>query len=103
MKKSKVNISHFDLLGYESVDRVTNFRGVVTNLSYDLYGCIQVIIQPPMNSDGEIPESRWFDVTRIEVIGKEPVIMLPNFESGYVSDGRKGASDKPQILSVPTK
>ena len=37
---------HLDLLGYEVEDKVSNFKGVVISISFDLYGCVQADVRP---------------------------------------------------------
>lgn len=86
---------HFELLGMKVADRVTGFKGVVTSLSFDLYGCIQAVVVPPVDKEGKTEEGRWFDITRLKVKGRGPVMLQPDFESGYVAEGRKGAAEKP--------
>jgi hypothetical protein len=85
---------HFKLLGLRAEDKVTGFVGVVSTLSFDLYGCIQVILTPPVSADGNAPDGRWMDVTRLKILSKVPVMDLPDFDSGYVATGRKGAAMK---------
>jgi len=85
---------HLDMLGRKRTDKVTGISGVVTSISFDLYGCIQVIITPKIKEDGTLPDSRWMDVSRIE-IDSEPVIKQPDFNKGYVAEGFKGAAIKP--------
>ena len=80
---------HFNLLGLRVKDRVTGTKGVVTSLSFDLYGCIQAVVQP------KDKEGMWFDVSRLKVSSNKPVMNLPNFEEGYIAEGRKGPADKP--------
>lgn len=84
-----------ELLGREVKDRVTGFKGVVSGISFDLYGCVQAVVSPPVGKDGKIPDSRWFDVPRLKVTNRKPVMLLPDFEQGYVAEGRKGAAEKP--------
>ena len=91
-----VNTSHFQLLGCTAKDKVTGTKGVVTSLCYDLFGCIQVVIQPK-SEGGVTPDSRWYDVTRVEIIDNKPVMQLPDFTKGYVSEGKKGCADKPKM------
>ena len=43
---------HLDLLGRKVEDKVTGIKGVVTSVSFDLYGCIQAVITTPAK-DGE--------------------------------------------------
>lgn len=89
---------HIELLGHRATDRVTNFSGVITTVSFDLYGCIQVVVTPPVggngNSENHYPSSHWFDITRLDV-SKERVMELPNFKKGYVAKGNKGPAEKP--------
>jgi len=87
--------SHIELLGLKAEDKVTNFKGVITSISFDLYGCIQAIITPAVDDKGETKDSKWFDVTRLTITDPTPVMKQPNFKKGYISTGRKGASDKP--------
>lgn len=89
---------HLDLLGMKVVDKVTGARGVVSSISFDLYGCIQAIVVPPLNGDGTKIESSWFDVGRLKVTGKKPVMDLPDFDLGYPSQGKKGPAQKPPCL-----
>ena len=49
-----------ELLGFRAEDRVTGFKGVVTSVSFDLYGCIQVALNPGMNKDGKLEDGHWF-------------------------------------------
>jgi len=35
---------HIEFLGKTVVDKVTNFKGAVTSICFDLYGCVQVIL-----------------------------------------------------------
>lgn len=87
---------HLDLLGRNVRDRVTGMKGVVTSVGFDLYGCIQAIVHPgQMKEGGKLHDSLWFDVARLEVIGKSPVMDRPDFDFGPVSEGRKGPAEKP--------
>lgn len=86
---------HMKLLGIKVKDRITGFEGIATCLSFDLYGCIQALVTPGCGKDGAQKDSRWFDVTRLESKSKSPVMALPNYDYGYVSEGRKGPAEKP--------
>jgi hypothetical protein len=55
---------HLALLGKPVTDKVTGFTGVVTSVSFDLYGCIQAVVTPYAGKDGQLGEPRWFDVPR---------------------------------------
>ena len=69
-----------NLLGLKVVDSVTGFIGIITSISYDLYGCIQAVVCPLANEKGELGESRWFDTKRLQIIDPKPVMTVPNFE-----------------------
>lgn len=94
-------VGHLLLLGRHAKDLITGFEGVIDSISYDLYGCVQVAIAPPLDKDGKRVNSCWFDVTRLEM--GERVIPMPCYLSGYgdkvdeghVAAGKKGPADKP--------
>jgi len=89
--------SHFNLLGFKVKDKVTGFKGVITSLSFDLYGCIQYVVTPSTDEKGKQQDGRWFDVTRLEVLSTKPVMEQPKFEKAYVAAGKKGAAEKPLL------
>lgn len=84
---------HFELLGKRAKDAVTGFEGVVTSLSFDLYGCIQIVITPPAEN-GKYKDGHWLDISRMEILSDTPVIDVPDFTQGYIAEGKKGASMK---------
>ena len=86
---------HLALLGLQAKDRVTGFSGVVTSIGFDLYGCIQAVINPGLGGDGKLGDQLWFDVNRLEVTDHRPVMTTPNFEYGPVAEGLRGAAEKP--------
>ncbi len=87
---------HIKLLGCKAKDKVTGFKGVITSVSFELYGCIQVAITPAMAKDGTSPQGKWFDPVRLEIKDGKPIVQVPDFEAGYVAEGKKGADcDKP--------
>lgn len=86
---------HMDLLGLKARDKVTGFEGVVSTVSFDLYGCIQVVLTPPLDGDGKKQDGVWFDVARLEVTDDVPVMDVPDFESGPIADGKHGPAEKP--------
>jgi hypothetical protein len=87
---------HLDLLGHKAVDRVTGYKGIVSSVCYDLYGCIQAALTPPVAKDGKPNEGRWFDVSRLKIEGK-PVMERPNWDFGPVAEGKQGAAEKPNL------
>ena len=50
--------NYIDLLGRVVKDRVTCFEGTATNITFDLYGCVQVAVQPKVDKDAKIPHGR---------------------------------------------
>lgn len=92
-----MSTSHLDLLGCQARDKVTGVEGVITSVSYDLYGCIQAVLTLKSNEQGEYKLTCWMDVIRFEVLNDTPVIERPNFESGYVAEGKKGSAEKPTM------
>lgn len=86
---------HLQYLGYQVVDKVTGFKGVVSSVSFDLYGCIQTVVTPPVNSEGKTGDSMWFDINRLKITSSEPVMDVPNFQHGEIAEGKHGPCDKP--------
>lgn len=85
---------HLEMLGKPAMDLVTEQEGVVTCISFDLYGCVQAVLTPPAK-DGKVLEGNWMDITRIEITEEVAVMALPDFEKGYVAEGKKGPAEKP--------
>ena len=87
--------SFLKLLGLPAKDKVTGFKGIVTSLSFDLFGCVQVVLTPETKKGGtNIENGHWLDVTRLKILSETPVMELPDFSKGYVSEGKKGCSLK---------
>jgi hypothetical protein len=76
---SKVCLKDFDLLGFKVRDRVTEFTGVVTSISYDLFGCVQALVTPNVEESRKRGESSWFDSKRLQKISESPVMGIPDF------------------------
>lgn len=89
--------SHVDLLGYKCQDKVTGFKGVITTIGFDLYGCVQAIVNPGLNEKGEAKDVCWFDIARLKITSKKPVMDQPDFKQGYIAEGKKGPSEKPSM------
>jgi len=73
-------LKDFDLLGKKVKDKVTGLEGIVTSISYDLYGCIQCLITPSVDEKGSLPERWWYDSKRLVVLDHTPVMEVPNFD-----------------------
>lgn len=92
--------THLDLLGKTARDRVTGFSGVVASISFDLYGCVQAVLTPPIDKDGKPVQGCWFDVNRLDVTKHERVMPVPDFtmkvEFGATPQEHKhGPAEKP--------
>lgn len=88
-----MTVRHLELLGLKAKCKVTGYEGVIESLSYDLYGCVQAALRPPAHSkDGEtkLGDGRWFDVKRVEILDRTPVMGVPDFTKPEI-----GAADKP--------
>ncbi len=90
--------NHFNILGHKVRDTVTGATGVVTSISFDLYGCVQAILTQGMKDDGSHKEQYWFDVKRLKVLSKKPVMNAPNFSLPEI-----GAAPKPTFTSQPVR
>lgn len=71
---------HFRMFGLRVRDKVTGYKGVVTSIGFDLYGCIQAIVTPAVDDKNDQKDSRWFDLQRLEIESKAPVMDWPSFE-----------------------
>ena len=80
-----------DLLGLRVKDCVTNFEGIVASISFDLYGCVQALVNSGIGKDGKLQDNVWFDVNRLVVLKSTPVMERPDF----CYDKDKGPESKP--------
>lgn len=81
-----------EVLGKRVEDRVTGLSGVATSVCFDLYGCVQVCINPGLDKDGKSREQAWYDAARLLVKSDERVMEPPDFNA-TVTD--KGPAEKP--------
>ena len=88
---------HLELLGKKIRDKVTGVEGVVTSISFDLFGCIQAIVNRGIDKEGKAIDSMWMDVNRLEVLGDAPVMERPKFEwtPEVIAAAGKGPETKP--------
>jgi hypothetical protein len=61
--------------GRKYKDKVTGFAGVATGHAHYISGCAQVLLAPPVGSDGAMRESQWFDEQRLETIGGDEITL----------------------------
>lgn len=70
------------LLGLRATDKVTGYKGVISSVCFDLYGCVQASLTPPAKEgDQELKHGHWFDVQRLDVELAERVMKVPDFEA----------------------
>jgi len=86
---------HLTILGKHVRDEVTTLTGIATSVCFDLYGCIQVCVNPGLDKDGKQKEQHWYDAKRLTVTCDKPVMPLPDFMQGVQAEGRQGAAEKP--------
>lgn len=68
------------LLGKRVRDRVMGAEGVATGVTFELYGCVQVLVTQSADKDGKQRDLQYFDVNRLEVLRGERVMPLPAFD-----------------------
>lgn len=69
------------LLGLRVKDAVTGFIGVVTSISFDLYGCVQAVVTPPgVDKDGKLLFGHWFDTNRLIIEDLRGVLPVPDYK-----------------------
>ncbi len=93
MSKTLIN-THMKLLGLKVQDRVTGLKGIVSSISFDLYGCVQATITTPADKNNVKGTNYWHDVARLKILSKIPVMELPNFHYGVQAEGRQGCAEK---------
>ena len=86
---------HLETLGLKVEDRITGFTGIVSSVSFDLYGCVQGLITPPVNKEGKTGDSFWVDLNRLKIKDKSPVMPIPTFDFGNTPKDPKGPEVKP--------
>ena len=67
------------MLGLKGKDKVTGQTGVITSVCFDLYGCVQVVLNPGIDKNGKPGDMCWFDIERITLTSKRPVMKQPAF------------------------
>lgn len=91
-RKSRTD-AHLDILGKTVRDRVTGFAGVVSSISFDLYGCVQAAVSPPLLA-GKLEDGRWFDIHRLLVTDEARVMPVPEYGS-TPAEHTHGPAEKP--------
>jgi hypothetical protein len=85
--------SYFDLLGRQIKDKISGQEGICDALTFDLFGCIQIAIAPPVDKDGKFVDGRMLDVHRIQVVDADTRVMphasFPNHLTSFNLLGKK--------------
>ena len=92
---------HLSLLGVHVEDKVTGFSGVVTMVSFDLWGNIQALIHPGLNKDGELREGIWFHISRLRVTSKERVMNVPYLHLMFPANAPIITNDSKDMVEKP--
>jgi len=94
---------HLDYLGRRATDRITGFTGVITSVCFDLYGCIQAIVNPGLKPDGSFGDANWFDISRLQLSDEPPVMPPPTYDwtPQTIASGGKGPAEKPHMKQAP--
>jgi len=90
--------NHLKLLGFKAKDKITGLEGTITHVGFDLYGCVQTIINPGLDKDGKPREPLWFDIQRLEILGKKPVMQAPVFDYYLEREVDSGPAEKPSRM-----
>ena len=81
-----------ELLGLRVRDMVIGTEGIVTSISYDLYGCIQAIITPSIDAKNRNDVNGWYDIKRLEILDYVPLMDIPDWDDEAI-----GCADKPTL------
>lgn len=101
---ANVNIKkHLNKLGYKAKDKVTGFEGVITSVSFDLFGCVQALVDPGMDKDGKRKEQAFMDIARLEILGKAPVMEQPDFDWTETDEAKAAGKHGPARSSAVPK
>jgi len=73
-----------ELLGLNVKDRVTGRTGIITSISFDLFECVQGLMNGGLDKEGKPIEGYWYDVSRLEVLSSKPVMDVPTFAPSLV-------------------
>lgn len=84
---------YLDLLGYKGKDKITGFEGILTSISFELYGCVQILINAGLDKEGKFRDSCWFDAKRIEKTSDTRILEAPAFD--FSAGEEKGGDNLP--------
>ncbi len=69
-------------LGDKVKDQITGYKGTAIGHSEYLNGCVRVMVQPPIDDKGEIPEAQWIDEGQLFVTELRVAPVLSKAEVG---------------------
>ncbi len=92
---------HLKMLGFKMRDRITGVEGVITSVSFDLYGCVQGLMNRGPDKDGKLQDNYWFDMKRLDKVGDEPVMVAPDFQDARVLAEVPGGEALPGFTTQP--
>lgn len=86
-------------LGKIGEDVATDLKGVVSSVCCSLYSDIPSCILTPMGEDNPYYNKSfpWIPQPRINILGENRVMEIPNFENGYIAQGKKGCDIQKSI------
>ena len=65
---------YLNILGKQVTDVVTGLSGIATSVSFDLSGCIQIWVSPPVDKKtNKVESGMWIDEKRLTV-GKRKTV-----------------------------
>jgi len=92
---------HLEMIGKNVTDKVTGKKGVVTLMSFDLFGCIQAGVSCKADKDGVVPDNAWYDVNRLKS-GKVAIDAVYPAELPLKVLGKVGIDKATQFKGVVT-
>ncbi len=109
--EEKILTDYLSLLGLRVKDAVTGFAGVVTSVSFDLYGCVQAVVTPSgVDKDEKMKQGHWLDVNRLVIEDPCGVMPVPDYKprmpsvitsAGATQAGTHGPAEKPAYEQLP--
>lgn len=92
----KTVLEYLDMMGFAFKDKITNFEGSATSVSFDIAGCVQVTLSPQVKKSGELDASVWVDAKRLIKVGRKRV-MVPHYVDPYETLDLLGFSCKDKV------
>ena len=83
------------LLGLPVNDLITGYSGIVSSVTFDLFGCIEGAVTPTkLNENGTLNDGLWFGISRLKIKSKTPVMDVPDFIGQIIAEGDHGHAQK---------